>query len=522
MKYIIVIDKQSRSNPSGEAREYVFECDELLRKGDISDDLIIERGKAKHIKRIELTECGVTHVLSREVVTQLGDYVLKLFEGDNYIYVKDEYNNILKAEYVIKNQFTDLYVTDMEMRSAIEQSADHITLSVNKILTGYSTTKETQSLINQTADAITSTVSKTYSTKNELQIAKSEIKQTTDNISSVVAKKVGQDEIISKINQSAEKITIKADKIDIDGKAVHFKTNISEQIGPFTTQDKTKVLEYVVGKRTLTSEELKKYDIDNDGEVNARDALYIDIAINNGGYYLFTGTYEIDPYSKNKSIAIYNDRGYYSAMISLIHNYFKSLQIGTLSTDYNNEKVSSFLGSDGFNITQEDTSNSVYIQVGNWYNNISTTGISLSNGTSDKNSNIDIIAQPNNSFMELTSNHNRTVVSASGITTPILTQTSLKSKKQNIKKAEMNAIELIKNADICLYNLKKEKPKTKKHIGLVIGEGYNCPDEVIEENGQGVEQYSMISLAWKAIQEQQEIIEELKEKLNKQEAKGGI
>lgn len=93
-----------------------------------------------------------------------------------------------------------------------------------------------------------------------------------------------------------------------------------------------------------------------------------------------------------------------------------------------------------------------------------------------------------------------------------LTQTSLKSKKKNIEKLEVNAIELIKNSDICLYNLKGEQDGSKKHIGLVIGEGYNCPNEVISENGQGVEQYSMTSVAWKAIQEQQEEIEYLKEK----------
>src|SRR5699024_1581540 len=45
----------------------------------------------------------------------------------------------------------------------------------------------------------------------------SQITQTTDNISSEVGKKVGNDEIISKINQSAEKVSINADKISITG-----------------------------------------------------------------------------------------------------------------------------------------------------------------------------------------------------------------------------------------------------------------------------------------------------------------
>ena len=48
--------------------------------------------------------------------------------------------------------------------------------------------------------------------------AKSEIKQTTDNITSTVSKKVGNDEIISKINQSSEKVTINASKISLKRK----------------------------------------------------------------------------------------------------------------------------------------------------------------------------------------------------------------------------------------------------------------------------------------------------------------
>lgn len=43
----------------------------------------------------------------------------------------------------------------------------------------------------------------------------SQIKQTTDNITSEVGKKVGNNEIISRINQSAEKVSIDADKINL-------------------------------------------------------------------------------------------------------------------------------------------------------------------------------------------------------------------------------------------------------------------------------------------------------------------
>ena len=50
-----------------------------------------------------------------------------------------------------------------------------------------------------------------------LQSAKSYIDQTAESINQVVSKKVGNNEIISKINQSAEKITISADKLNLNG-----------------------------------------------------------------------------------------------------------------------------------------------------------------------------------------------------------------------------------------------------------------------------------------------------------------
>lgn len=89
-----------------------------------------------------------------------------------------------------------------------------------------------RSEIQQSANSITSTVSATYQTiadaEDDLDEAKSyadnkdaalktEIKQTTDSISSTVSEKVGKDEIISSINQSAESIKINANKVNITG-----------------------------------------------------------------------------------------------------------------------------------------------------------------------------------------------------------------------------------------------------------------------------------------------------------------
>lgn len=222
MQYKIIVDKQSRTNPSSQKREYRIDIEELRVKGDVYDSLVITKDEDYVIRRLSFSEYGVLSVLEKPKKESIEELNIELFEGDNYIYLADMQGNKFYAQYLIKNDFTDTYATRNEMNSSINQTAQKIELSVNQKLTGYSTTKEMNSAIEMKADSITSTVSKTYATKNELSTAKSEIKQTTDGITSTVSKKVGNNEIISKINQSAESVQINADKISLKRKRNKF------------------------------------------------------------------------------------------------------------------------------------------------------------------------------------------------------------------------------------------------------------------------------------------------------------
>lgn len=225
MKYKIIVDKQPIAKPSTEKREYIVDIEELRVKGDVYDSLVITKDEDYVIRRLALSKYHVLTKLETPKKEILKDINIKLFEGDNYIYLADMVGNKICAEYLIKNDFTDIYATKNEMNSAINQSAQSIELSVNQKLTGYSTTEEMNSAINIKSNEITSSVSKTYetktnasntyATKTQLTTAKSEIKQTTDSITSTVSKKVGNNEIISKINQSSEKVTIDANKISL-------------------------------------------------------------------------------------------------------------------------------------------------------------------------------------------------------------------------------------------------------------------------------------------------------------------
>lgn len=74
---------------------------------------------------------------------------------------------------------------------------------------------------------------------------------------------------------------------------------------------------------------------------------------------------------------------------------------------------------------------------------------------------------------------------------------SLAEYKMNIRPFAKNALDLIKESTVYEYNLISDP--LVNEIGLVIGNGYNITDYVV--NGDGVSQYRMNSLSWKAIQE---------------------
>lgn len=95
---------------------------------------------------------------------------------------------------------------------------------------------------------------------------------------------------------------------------------------------------------------------------------------------------------------------------------------------------------------------------------------------------------------------------------------SVKSKK-NIKHFNDSALEIIKNTDIYNYNFTNEEKNVKKHIGFVIGDGYTYDERITNNENEGVDLYSFVSVCCKAIQEQQEQIEELKREI--ENLKGG-
>lgn len=370
--------------------------EEVLRQhGDTRDEYILKNGKAQIIRRIN--KDGT--IKDNEITEDLGEFHILLPKGNNTLVIKDFSANIY-VKWAVQNEYTDIFATKAEMNSNIEQSSQQITLSVDKKLENYSTTTEMNSAITQTAESI----------------------------NSEVRKKVGEDEIISKINQSAETVSIEAEKISLSGKTLNLDDNMA-----------------IVSNN---------FNVDSEGNMTC----------NNG---TFTGG----------NITLEDQAGV----------EFSALKINSSdASSYYMSYGANFYGPDGFvNIDTGVMSAGGTIHVGD---NEEAT----SNYTSIQNGEIDALK---------------------------VIQRSLENSKKNFEKMPDTALDIIKDIDIYKYNFKSEEDTDKKHIGFVIGDNYKYSKEVTSLDNTGVDTYSFVSLCCKAIQEQQEIIEQLENKIKEMEGK---
>lgn len=124
-----------------------------------------------------------------------------------------------------KKVLRDGYYTKTDVESHITAAKDEISLGVSQVYETKKTVSEKVAAAEKNANAATDEKLTEYSTTEEM---KSAIKVKADAIESTVSKKVGSDEIISKINQSAEKVSINAEKISLNGAVTansNFKIN---------------------------------------------------------------------------------------------------------------------------------------------------------------------------------------------------------------------------------------------------------------------------------------------------------
>lgn len=207
-----------------EISDYELPNDLLYYDSENYDEFILDYDSQTCLvnKRVGYNADGTTYVLATPATIDYEYPTILLTDGDYKVELLGYDTVYLFVRLMVQNIYTTQFATKAEVHSEISQTTQNINLSVDAKLSNYSTTTQMESAINIKSNEITSNVSKTYETKQNAEQQYSEIKQTTDNISSIVSKKVGNDEIISKINQSAESIQIDAKKISLTRKRTKF------------------------------------------------------------------------------------------------------------------------------------------------------------------------------------------------------------------------------------------------------------------------------------------------------------
>ena len=370
------------TNEDGTSVTYELRVNEVLRSNlETYDEYVLEENHAKVIRRVNAD--GTTKVTPVE--EDIGTYIIHIKPGTNTITIQNYYATI-SARYIPENSYTDQFATTAKLSSAITQSATEIM----------------------------SNVTETFETKENAETNYSEIRQTANEISSVVSTKVGENEVISKINQSAESVSIQANKININGTV---SANGNFKVNTYGNME--------CKNATFTGGKIKLSQADG-GIPN----FFIGNSIGYTSDFALIDAGEVELYDVSKECQILLDTA--SKQIYISENY-----VGGNTSWIFPDKMQS----------------------------------------------------------------------------PSFVQTSKAESKKNFEKFE-NALDVIKNIDIYKYNLKTDKDGTKKRIGFVIGDDFKYAQELTTPDNEGVDAYNVASACIKAIQEQQEIIEDLKKEIN--------
>ena len=151
---------------------------------EVCDEFKIENGKASVIRRVGINSNLEKYELEQEVIEDLGEVNITLFDSYNKIYLQCFDNAILSASYMVKNEYTDEFATKVELNSSLSQTSSSIIAEVNGTI---------------------DTVDKDLNAKLEL--------------------KVDTENLISEINASADVIKLESDRFILDST----NTQISEE-----------------------------------------------------------------------------------------------------------------------------------------------------------------------------------------------------------------------------------------------------------------------------------------------------
>ena len=119
---IIVTDKD------GNTKIYELGITDVLRqKNNVYDEYILKDGKAQVIRRINKDGS----IKDNEEIENLGEFMIYLKEGTNEIEIQN-YSAQIRAKFAIKNDYTDVFATKVEMNASLELEAQKFDVKLEK------------------------------------------------------------------------------------------------------------------------------------------------------------------------------------------------------------------------------------------------------------------------------------------------------------------------------------------------------------------------------------------------------
>lgn len=432
----------------------------------VHDTYVYEDGKQWVERNVGIDEFGNKYALQETIIEQGEDIEIRVSK-ESYItmYPFGDYDNaIFKCTYLLENEYTSTFANQVEVTSELNLLGDTLEAKVSQVADEDGNVTSASIIL-----AVNNDESQAVINADKVSLEGKEINLTSDDI------------VIESTNFSVDKdgkITATAGEIggfSLDDTKLYVEYAPEEQI--FTLEDYRKVQAYIIGTGTLTPEEFEKYDVNHDGIVNSLDALKI---------------YKNIYYSKGANFQI--DSSNFDKFISMEYDNERTVQIGPKSAILPSLNVK-----------------------GSYFTLSKPSGYSFLNFQNDTSMSITLDADEYQAcLLNCTYNSQQKIYvdfQTGEVRCVSLTQTSKEEYKKNFERLD-NALDIIKNIDIYKYNMKTDKDTDKKHIGFVIGDGYNYSKEITSKENNTVDLYSFISVCCKAIQEQQEEINLLKQEIN--------
>jgi len=453
---IVVTDKDNNS------MTYELGVTDVLRQnGDVCDEYVLQDGKASIIRRIN--KDGT--IKSTEVVEDLGEFEINLKEGNNTVKIKN-YQARVSVKFVAKNEYTDVFLPKLELGTEIEQNYEHVKIAWNQI----SEFIQLMIINNNASLAILDKDSKLMMSldKEGLNFYKN---GETEPFGEMGVKKVGEDNFVS--------FSVLGD----------YDNNIQNGMSWGITNKTTGKFFPILY--------IKNFSLGPENSGTGWGELVLDscdmrldmnASIIAGNLKISSNLFG-DLFFENKEtnetlmqIGTSNELHDYPVVQILDKIEFFKNQAGSNSLRIGNEGSCCVLTDEGKLTTYGD----IYC----------FTHLTAREGVDCPEGYVSGIAFIDNSREET---------------------------KKNIKRFNEKALQIIKETDIYEFNYKAELDKDKTHLGFIIGENYNYSSRITAKNKEekeiGADLYSMISVAYKAIQEQQGIIEKQEERIKELEEK---